>query len=238
MARIVVKSQAELDALPERFDQYTVIEIRAAKGTWVSITQARENSSVVAWGNSSVEAWGNSSVVARGNSVCRIFCRSAKVELHGSSVGFLQVEGAIALRKSGYATIIQPPPPEWSVPGWLEREGVIEADGAVILYKRVSADYRTQEGQPWETKWPIGETLTHPAWDPAVEECNGGKFHACSRPYFADEFRLTKGDRYIAIQIRVSDLYAWPERPQYLHKIAFREGTVLYECDKHGRRKS
>ena len=84
-----------------------------------------------------------------------------------------------------------------------------------------------------KTVWPIGEKVTHPTWSPKEKECGEGKFHACARPYFCDEFRNNHGDRYIAIKIKVVDLYEW-ENPDYPHKIAFREGTVLYEVDKFG----
>jgi len=279
MTHIVITTQADFDALPDRFEAYTIIEIRAKSivisgrrdnssieardnssvrardnssieardnssiEAWGnssivardnSSVQARDNSSVQAWENSSVQARGNSSIQARDNSFCRIFCAGANVELYGASAAMLQADGACALRKSDQAKILQQPEPEWTVPGWLERAGILEVNGHVIVYKRVSADLRTQEEQPWETTWCIGTTLTHPYWCPYHAECKGGKFHGCSRPYFCDEFRSVKGDRYIAVQVAVTDLYAW-KKPRYPHKIAFRSGTVLYECDKHGR---
>ncbi|HTJ77681.1 MAG TPA: hypothetical protein VL357_01675, partial [Rariglobus sp.] len=73
-----------------------------------------------------------------------------------------------------------------------------------------------------------------PEWRPDGEECGEGKFHACSRTYFCDEFRSTAGDRYVAIEVKVSDLHAWTA-PQYPHKIAFKAGRVLFECDKFGK---
>ena len=73
MKTIIIKSQKEFDALPEKFDQYTSIQIENCrcivnKMRENSSVVARGNSSVVARGNSSVEAWGNSSVEARENS--------------------------------------------------------------------------------------------------------------------------------------------------------------------------
>jgi len=53
-------------------------------------------------------------------------------------------------------------------------------------------------------------------------------------PFFADEFRDEQDDRYIAIEIAVCDLYEWKD-PSYPHKIGFREGKVLYECDREGK---
>ena len=119
---------------------------------------------------------------------------------------------------------------------WLEEEIIKSEDEFVILFKRVSSEYKTQEGKANETNWKIGTVLTHPNWNPYKEECGDGKFHACSRPYFCDEFRSTLGDKYIAIKIHKKDLYVWPKNSDYLHKIAFREGLVLYEVNKFGKR--
>jgi hypothetical protein len=118
--------------------------------------------------------------------------------------------------------------------GWFEAEGVVTKADRVILFKRVSADFKTQEGTTNETLWAVGSTVTHPAWSPKDQECGPGKFHAVSRPYFADAYRDTRGDRYIAIRIAVKDLYAWPS-PSHEHKIAFREGVVLHECNRLGK---
>jgi hypothetical protein len=135
------------------------------------------------------------------------------------------------VKKSKTCSVIKPTFPK-GTEGWLNSQAVKSRNGTV-LFKRVSADLKTQENTPSETVWTIGETLTHPNWKPKEQECGPGKYHACSRPYFCDEFRSESTDRYIAIQIAKKDLYAWPE-PQYPHKIAFRRGRVLYECDRYG----
>lgn len=116
---------------------------------------------------------------------------------------------------------------------YLERNGVEIKNKSVILYKRVSSELKTQEGTRNETNWTIGSTLKHHAWDPTKEECGEGKFHACCKTYFCDEFRSNSGDRYIAISVKVLDLYEW-ENPRYPYKIAFRECKVLYECNSIG----
>lgn len=105
-----------------------------------------------------------------------------------------------------------------------------------MLFKRVSKEWLTQEGTDNETAWAPGSQLTHLAWSPESEECGGGKFHACHSPAACDEFRSTEGDRYVAIRVKVCDLYAWIENPSYPSKIAFRGGHVLYEVDRFGDR--
>ena len=74
-----------------------------------------------------------------------------------------------------------------------------------------------------------------PDWNPNLEECGSNKFHACSKPYFCDEFRNKKEDKYIAIEVKKSDLFTWPN-PQYPYKIAFRKGKVLYEVNRYGKK--
>jgi hypothetical protein len=81
----------------------------------------------------------------------------------------------------------------------LQREGIKIKNNKVILFKRVSKNMLTRENTENETKWTIGEKIIHPDWNPTISECGKGKFHACSRPYFADEFRSNKQDKYIAI---------------------------------------
>jgi hypothetical protein len=300
MKEIVIKTQAEFDALPDKFDEYTRIHIQndasagriivavarenssvvawgnssvvargnssvVARGnssveTWEnssvetwgnSSVVARENSSVVAWGNSSVETWENSSVVARGNSSVvakgnssvvawgnvgvHLQSDNASVVLYMFAVCWVLAKGKLT-KRSETATIIKPKKSE-GTDGWLEEQGIDQDKKQVVLFKRVSSDLKTQETTPNETVWEIGKTITHSAWSPEKDECGAGKFHACSRPYFCDEFRTNKGDKYIAIQIKVKDLYVWPgETVSYPHKIAFREGTVLYVCDKMGKK--
>ena len=94
MARIKITSQAELDALPKSFDEYTVLEFYIPKGSRIYVPFHRENSSVLAWENSSVVArenssvvaWGNSSVEARENSSVEAWGNSSVVAWENSSV--------------------------------------------------------------------------------------------------------------------------------------------------------
>ncbi len=250
---ITIKTQAELDALPKAFTEYTVLRIESTE--WITVVArgnsrveawensrvvawenstvvAWENSRVVAWENSTVVAWGNSRVEARGNVCVWNQSDDSIVTLFAFAVAFL-FRKAKATRKSKTSTIIRPVK-KAGLNGWLE-DHAIKPEKSVVLFKRVSKDFLTQEGQSSETNWTPGETRTHADWTPKGQECGAGTFHACARPYFCDEFRSTVGDRYIAIKIDKKDLYAWPEpEPKYPHKIAFRKGTVLYEVDRFG----
>jgi hypothetical protein len=194
-----------------------------------SSVEAWENSSVVARGNSSVFAWGNSSVEAWGNSCIRIRGKIKTLSMFGFSVVFKPFDLKFKFKKEK-TVLVQKIKPLM----YLDREGIKKEKGHVILFKKTSRDFKTQEGTDNETLWTIGSTVTHPRWEPEQRECGEGKYHACSHPYFCDEFRSVSGDRYIAIRIKIVDLYEWPNA-QYPHKIAFREGMVLYEVNKTGR---
>ena len=272
MKTIIVRTQAELDALPDRFDEYTVIEIRSKpEDRYIQVTKAWESSRVVARDSSRVVARESSRVVARDSSrvvareSSRVVAResssvvardSSRVEaresssveawgsvgvhlegvdvtvlLYGFAVCWKKAQGTIK-KESETATIIEPIFKE-GVTRWCENEAIKVDNGKVIVFKRVSKKWQTQEGTKNETIWEPGKTLEHHDWRPNEEECGEGKYHACSRAYFCDEFRNLGDDRYVALEVAIEDMYAWP-RPSYPHKIAFRKCKVLHECDQWG----
>src|SRR3990167_8502802 len=166
MKTIIVKTQVEIDDLPEKFNEFTFIEIRASQR--ITVYKARENSSVEAWGNSSVEArensrvvaWGNSRVVARENSSVEAWENSsvvarenvgvhlqsdfASVILFMYSVCWVFSKKAKVEKKSDRANVIFVESLE-GLDGWLE-ENAIDQSEKIILYKKVSKDFKTQEG--------------------------------------------------------------------------------------------
>jgi hypothetical protein len=105
----------------------------------------------------------------------------------------------------------------------------------VILYKRVSKDFKTQEETENETLWLPKTTVTIALFRPENQECGENKYHACAKPFWCDTFRKNRGDKYVAIKIGIDDLFEWTESPQHPKKIAFRSGKVLYECDRFGK---
>ena len=260
MKTVVVTNQSEWDALPSAFPEYTTIEIRSSER--ITINQVPSGSRAVLWDSSRAELRDSSRAVLRDSSSA-VLRDSSRAELrdsssavlwdssravlwgqstahhksviaptlHGQSVCF-RYGGAAAPNAADDAIVIAVKERK-GVDGWLDAEGIVVSDGAVILHKRVSANFQTQEGTPNETKWKIGAEIAHPAWNPTSGECGEGKYHACSRTYFCDEFRNNPGDVYIAIRVAVADLYAW-DGGDYPHKIAFRAGTVMHQVDRWG----
>ncbi len=136
------------------------------------------------------------------------------------------------IKHSKTCTVIEPQKSE-GLDGWLEDHAIKPNSGKVTVYKRVSKEFKTQEGTPNETLWKPGSTVSHPSWNPKDAECGEGKFHACATTYFCDEFRSERDDRYVAIEVKTKDIHVWKE-PSYPHKIAFREGKVLHELNRRG----
>jgi hypothetical protein len=195
-----------------------------------STVKAYDNSTVKAYKNSTVYAYGNSTVKAYDYAVIRVYSQ-IKLSMFGFSVALIFNNLKLKIDKQSKYIKVQ----QIKQLDWFENNGVKKTK-KIIVYKRVSKDFKTQEGSEKETLYEIGKTITHPNWRPRDDECGEGKFHACSRPFFADQFRDGKDDRYIAIEVDLKDLYEWKDNPKHPHKIAFRKGKVLYECDREGKK--
>jgi len=64
MKTIEIKTQKELDKLPDSFNEFTCIEIRSDKTIRIEVTKHRSNSQVRACDSSQVTAYGSSQVTA------------------------------------------------------------------------------------------------------------------------------------------------------------------------------
>lgn len=119
---------------------------------------------------------------------------------------------------------------------FLRRFGIVPKNGKIVVYKRVSKDFKTQEKTKNETTWTIGKTLSIPKNQIDLSsECGPGKFHACAVPLQCDKFRSIDKDRYIAIQVDLKYLHDYKiEAKAFPTKIRFTKGKVLYEVDIFG----
>ncbi len=218
---ITVTTQAEIDSLPSGYSSFTTINIKADARIWLSVSRVPQNAQIVAWGSSHVEARESVSVQLQSD--------FADVLLFDFAVCIALAKGKIK-KESKTATIVRPKKTK-GLPGWFDTNGVKSA-AKVVLFKRVSKKFQTQEGKKNETTWSPGSVLAlaNPNFS---QECGEGKFHACSRAYHCDEFRSVEGDRYVAIEVLRKDLHAF-DKAQYPYKIAFSRATVLHECDRFG----
>lgn len=211
----VIAVNCKIDAIGKN------MTIKAFGKTYIGISGLAFNNNILLYDTSSADSHSaDNNIYLHGHSYLRNYCINAKAFRISpfSVVSF--VESRLGLKL-------------WR---WLEEFGCeIIDENFVILYKRVSHDFKTQEHTCNETLWTIGTTLNHKAWNPIDYECGSGKFHACPEPIYCDAFRSLSNDRYIAIKINIDDLYLWNStEPSYPDKIAFKAGEVLYECDVFG----
>ena len=168
MQVIKITSQAEWDALQDQFEEGTELHIESAERITINRTpqnssvvaredssvEARETSSVEAWGNSSVVAWGNSSVVAWGQVATHYFSEDARLIAHDQAVIFQYINPARKANLKG-DNVVKAKTPSTNE-AWLSAHGVsVDTDGNVILFKRVSSEFKTQEDTCNETLWAV-----------------------------------------------------------------------------------
>ena len=84
MKTITIKTQAELDALPGSFEEFTVIEIRSGQDTKIVARKAYNNATVRAYNNATVRAYNNATVVACDNATV-VACDNATVVAYNNA---------------------------------------------------------------------------------------------------------------------------------------------------------
>ena len=193
------------------------------------------SATVTAYDSATVRAYDSATVRAYGSATVTAYDSGASIALLGFAVGVLFAKARVTKRGKNTALVRQTPRPAKTFSEWAELNHTAARRGKLTVFKRVSYDFKTREGTCNETVWRPGDTLEHPAWAPTEQECGGGKYHACAAPFFCDSYRSRAGDRYVAIEVATRDTYVWPDA-RHPHKIAFRKGRVLYECDVMGKK--
>ena len=205
MKIIIIKTQSDLDSLPDKFEEFTRIQIEATAGVTIRIRKAwgnssvvaLENSSVVAWENSSVEARENSSVVALenssvealGNSVIRLFNQIKRLELKKFSVAISIGFTAKVEFKAETATYIEKPLATYDKAEFLDIYAKnIQPDGRILLYKST-----LENGTDHHTRKIKYEGIVHPAqWDPDENRQCGDGLHLSPTPQLAKSYNSGK----------------------------------------------
>ena len=224
---IIVKSQKELDVLPQKFSEYTIIRIESSERITISV--AWGNSSVEAWGNSSVVAWGNSSVVAYELAIVIVYACLA-LKIYQMATAFLR-----GIKKSNIKTffkektakiIVQPVKFQHSIKTYLQ---INKSDkkGNIILYKSVNPK-NNKDFQTGMIEYKIGETIICPDWinDNNIQCGNG--LHLCKTPL--DAFSYNNG-KLLKCEANIKDINIYADD---VSKIRCKKVKVICEVDKKG----
>ena len=165
LSKITVKSQAELDMIPDDFKGRIYIECTACvvvSKRYYYRVEARGNSSVEARGNSSVVARENSSVVARGNS---------SVEANANvQVVDRQIHGKIEI--SGNARIVYMPK---NIKDFMNFYGIKHTKTKATFYKavrKIGGEYVSDHDESFV--YEIGKTKKENCNTDVTQNCASG----------------------------------------------------------------
>jgi len=174
--------------------------------------RASGSASVSAFGSASVSAFGSASVSAFDSASVRA---SSKVAVHLHS-GQAHVDGGVLIDHTDVDLT--------DVPTWLEYRGITVDDGVATFYKAVDQDLYAGHG--WTpTRYPIGETVTAPDWDPA-QRCGHG-LHATGDPGLSETyFNGHGGCRYLELAVPVDGLVVLDDKVKFESCTVVREVTV------------
>ncbi len=107
---------------------------------------------------------------------------------------------------------------------WFNVYGVKVRGNKVTLYKRVAADYSTQN----EIKYVPGTIVEAPDWDDNPERECGGGLHVCPAPRYCDQFRSGDNfDLYVELEYDLNDPVVVVENPKHPEKIRVKKVKVL-----------
>ena len=120
--KIEIKSQGEFDALPEEFDQYTIIEIRTEEV--IKISKSCGNATVNACGNATVDAWDTAAVYALDNAKVIAWDNAT---VHARDTATVYAWGNATVDARGHATVIS-----WDT-------ATVHARDTAIVYARGNA---------------------------------------------------------------------------------------------------
>ena len=216
MEEIIVKSQAELDALPTDYNGRIYIEFgtpynravvkrrfkHSVEARGNSSVEARENSSVEARENSSVVALENSSVVARGNGYVEARGNSS-VEARGNAQVVDETEnGDVSV--SGNARIVYNPR---NISEYLKHHGIEETNGKVRLFKAVhkrNDEYVSDHNSKFT--YTIGEETQADKLDTNnLEDCGHG-IHMAYKEWCVDYGRSWKDLAILEVEAEASGI--------------------------------
>jgi hypothetical protein len=127
MNTIIVKNQAELDALPDSFEEYTAIHIYSDPAKKIIIKKDRANSRAVLWENSSAELWANSSAELRENSSA-VLWENSRAELRANSSAVLWANSRAVLWANSRAEL------------WENSSAVLWENSRAVLWENSRAE--------------------------------------------------------------------------------------------------
>ena len=229
MKEIIIKSQAELDALPDKFDEYTGIYIQTPKKIQIILRKNRGNSIAILWENSSAilrknssaELWGFSSAILRENSMVKIYSDYVNLK------SVLQ-ESVVIVRDckpklpKGIKHLIRTKTAQTTKREFLQIYKEQVQGGKITLYKSVNSDDNC-DFYSGKIKYEVGKIVTCPDWNPDKNiECGGG-LHLSPTPREALGYNQGK---VLKCEVDIKDFVVYPSN---ITKVRCKKVKILEE---------
>ena len=229
MKKIIIKTQAEFDALPDAFAEYTEIHIRSDASSWLSLNRtignahvvARGSSHVVARGSSHVEAWGSSHVVAAMNASLKIHNDRVIIEKITQQAIAICLGQCTVEEKDDTAQVIVCPRILYDISSFtgIYKDNLV-GKNKIILYKSVNPDTLCDF---YTGKIKYEGTVTCPDFDPNPERECGGGLHLSPTPELAMSFNQGK---VLKCEVALKDIVVYGHN---IDKVRCRKVTVTGE---------
>jgi kynureninase len=246
--QIEIKTQTELDDLPDSFEVYTVVKIlgkniivRRALGNasveaWDNASvRAWDNASVRAWGNASVRAWGNASVEAWDNASVEAFM-NAVIRVFSNDVNLLEVRQQVVIIFQACDgkpvvcddTIItnKTKRASFNINNFIEIYDISEDKDKLVLYKFVQNNFT--DFYTGKIKYKVGQIVECPDWNDDINNECGGGLHLCPTIKDCKKFNNSKNGHALRCEVDIKDIVVHP-KPQYPYKVRCRKIKVIEE---------
>lgn len=235
MKEIIVKNQAELDAVPEDFDG----KIMIAAGNEMVAVRRRYRNPVMAWENSRVEARDDSAVMARGNSA--VMARGNSCVTAGGNAHVLDAERRGNIQTSGNARVACNP---LTVQEWADYSGEEIKDGKIRLYKAVHrADGRYASDYDKSFTYGVGETAESGGFEDDPETDCGEGIHLSTLPWAAWYGRTWDDLALLELEAEASEIVVplfetgkvRAPRAKVIREVPLNEAGVIGEIIERGK---
>ena len=231
MKIIEIRTQAELDALPKRFEEPTRIKILGGtpcgrivvRTTWGSAhVEARGSAHVEAWESAHVEAWESAHVEAWGNALLRILNDNVQLKIYQQVVAIAQECSPKILHQDQSTQLLRTVKALHDLNSFLAIKEIKPTDGKVTLYKYVRDNFK--DHYSGTLNYEPGNRVTEPEWDPNPERQCGKGLHLSAS--LQDARRYNSSGRAIACEVALEDIVIYgPD----ITKVRCRKVTVINE---------
>ena len=239
MKQITIKTQAEYDALPNKFTEYTEIIIDATEPIY-EIRTVPENADVTLTGQTVVEylyikatLWGNSQATLWGNSQVKAAFENSIIKAFSSNVIILRLKHQSTLicqncnvgvqEKDNTANIIITKTMQHTKQTFLDIYKDSMTGNSIILYKSVNPDTLCDF---YTGKIKYEGTVTCPGWDDNEQRECGGGLHLSPTPELALSYNKGK---VLKCKVNIEDFVVYSKN---IMKVRCKTVKVIGEGEK------